>query len=425
MVSSDDVLRSQLVYIDLLKGRHAHNAAHTKRDVVTLTNTVIAEQSAAPVVVVIVDASGVPVSTTTQTGGATVITTQTASTSLVTSSANSSSTTSSPITSSSADPPTINAALFEAAPLSSVAEVPTSSTPISVTVISSAPIVASSGSSAPVASSSASSATNGNGYGFTYNPYSSDGGCKDASAVLQDLKAAASGYSVIRTYGTDCNTVENVLAACKELGLLLFAGVFDINSLTSELNQIVSAANGVWSNFYGVSIGNELVNSGTADVGAVTAAISSARATLRSAGFQGPVGTVDTLVATRSNPDLCNESDVCWMNSHPFFDGNTLPEAAGTFLTTQIQTVKAVLSNASQKIVITETGWPSKGESNNKAVPSSENQKAAINAIKSAFESDPSGVILFNVYNQLWKTSSASQYNAEQWWGFLGDAPSG
>jgi len=414
--------------------RHDHNAAHVKKDVVTLVNTVIAEESAAPLVVVVVDASGIPVSTTTQDAVATPISTQSASSSITTSSAtlNTTSSATSLSTSSAASSsvfPTVQAAVFEAAPSpSSVIEVPTtSSIPISAPTTSSAFVIAgSSSSSASAASSSSTPSTgSGDGYGFTYGPYYSDGACKDASAVLEDLKAASSGYSLIRTYGTDCNTVENVLAACKELNLLLFAGVFDLNSLSSELDLIISAANGDWSHFYGVAIGNELVNSGTADVGTVTSAISTARSTLRSANFEGPVGTVDTLVATRSNPDLCNESDVCWMNSHPFFDGYTLPDAAGTFLTTQIATVKSVLSNSSQKIVITETGWPSQGSNNNQAIPSSENQATAVSAIKSAFESDPSGVILFNIYNMMWKTSSAAQYDAEQWWGFLGDAPSG
>lgn len=280
-------------------------------------------------------------------------------------------------------------------------------------------------SSSAAASSSAASVPAGNGMGLTYSPYNSDGSCKSASGVLQDFEGFGSGYAYIRTYGTDCNTVSTVLAACKAHGLKLFAGVFSLSGLSDQVSDIISAFDGDFSDLYAVSVGNELVNSGAADAATVMAAVKAARVQLRAAGYTGPVVTVDTLVAARANPILCDESDFCPVNCHPFFDGNVEASGSGDFLISQLATLKAVLADQNQKIVVAETGWPWKGDTNGAAVPSVSNQEAALSSIKSAFSSNPADVILFNPYNMHWKTSSSSQFDAEPYWGFLGECPSG
>jgi exo-beta-1,3-glucanase (GH17 family) len=230
---------------------------------------------------------------------------------------------------------------------------------------------------------------------------------------------------MVRAYGTDCNQVATILTAAKAKGLKMFAGIYDLSTLSSEIATIVAAANGDWSSFDTIAIGNELVNSGTASASEVVTAIGTARGLLTAAGYTGKVVTVDTLVAARANPSICDASDYCAVNSHPFFDGNTVAADSGSFLTTQIPTLRAVLSNQSQDIVITETGWPWQGETNGVAVPSTANQAAAISSIKSAFTSSPESVILFTTFNDLWKTNTAAQFQAEQYWGFLGYSPSG
>ena len=280
-------------------------------------------------------------------------------------------------------------------------------------------------SSAASTSSSSSSSSEGSGFGFSYSPYNSDSSCKTQDQVNTDFDAIPSGYSMVRTYGTDCNQVATVLTAAKAKGLKLFAGIYDLSTLSDEISIISSAANGDWSSFDTISIGNELVNSGSASAATVVAAIGTARTLLEAAGYTGKVVTVDTLVAARANPSLCDASDYCAVNSHPFFDGNTVAADSGSFLTTQIPTLRAVLSDQSQEIVITETGWPWQGETNGVAVPSEANQAAALSSIKSAFSSTPEAVILFTTFNDLWKTNTAAQFQAEQYWGFLGNSPSG
>jgi len=278
--------------------------------------------------------------------------------------------------------------------------------------------------SAPASSSASSgSSGSGSGFGFSYSPYHGDNSCKTKQEVQADFDMIGGGYSVVRIYGVDCDQTATVLSAAKSKGLKLFAGIYDITNLEESVKKISAAAGGDWSDFDAVSVGNEVVNGG-GSAASVIAAIGTTRSLLRSAGFTGPVVTVDTLVAARANPGLCDASDRCTVNCHPFFDGQVAADGAGDFLESQIPTLRAVLANKDQEIVITETGWPWQGETNGLAVPSKSNQAAAISSIKSKFASNPASIILFTAFNDMWKSNTKAQFGAEQFWGFIGDSPS-
>ena len=254
--------------------------------------------------------------------------------------------------------------------------------------------------------------------GISYSPYNEDNSCKSSSQVAQDL-AAINGFSVIRLYGTDCDQIANVLAATKDKGISLFLGIYDITQVSSEVQKISDAVHSDWHLVNTVSVGNELVNQGKASVGQVTAAISQARDALKAAGYQGPVVTVDTMVAIKANPELCHASDYCAINCHAFFDGNVLPEGAGDFVQLWVDQVSSAAGG--KTVVITETGWPTQGSPNNKAIPSKENQNTAIASIVKKLGKN---VIQYNAYNDLWKKDSGATHGAERYWGIYGNAPS-
>lgn len=225
------------------------------------------------------------------------------------------------------------------------------------------------------------------------------------------------GYQVIRLYGTDCNQVANVVAATQGK-VSLFLGIYDITSVQAEVATIASGIKGNWALVNTVSVGNELVNSGAASVGQVTAAIGTARSALKQAGYHGPVVTVDTMVAMKNNPALCTASDFCAINCHAFFDGNVLPSGSGAF----VKMWAGMVSQAAggKTVVVTESGWPTQGQANQKAVPSPQNQKLAIDSLKAAFGQN---MILYSAFNDLWKKDSGATHGAEKFWGLLGNAP--
>ncbi|KAK2011273.1 cell wall glucanase [Colletotrichum eremochloae] len=253
--------------------------------------------------------------------------------------------------------------------------------------------------------------------GIAYAPYTATGQCKTAEQIDADFAELKGKYLVVRTYGTDCNQIANALPAAKKAGVKLFLGIFDISSITTQVATIVSAVNNDWSLIDTVSVGNELVNNGKATAQQMVTAVGQARQLLRAAGYNGPVVTVDTFVAVLANPSLCDASDYCAMNIHPFFDSNTAAKDAGSFITRMVGEVQSKLSDRNKRIVCTETGWPWKGNANGAAIPGIEEQQLAIDSIKKAYASHAADVILFSAFNDLWKHAEAATFNAEQYWG--------
>ncbi|KAI1454638.1 glycoside hydrolase family 17 protein [Annulohypoxylon moriforme] len=257
-------------------------------------------------------------------------------------------------------------------------------------------------------------------HGVTYSPYKGSGGCKSASEVDADFALIAKDYGVMRLYGVDCNQVATAYAAAKKYGNKLFLGIYDISSVEQSVSTMAAGVKNDWSIVDTVSVGNELVNNGGATVDQSLSALSQARSALRAAGYQGPVVIVDTFVAMLSHPELCDQSDYCAVNVHPFFDPNTGPHQAGSFITSTVSKIRSKLSDPSKRIVVTETGWPWQGEANGAAVPGMNQQSTALSSIKNAYSDSASDLILFTAFNDMWKKPEAGTFMAEQFWGMGG-----
>ncbi|KAK3718660.1 Cell surface mannoprotein mp65 [Vermiconidia calcicola] len=273
-------------------------------------------------------------------------------------------------------------------------------------------------SAAPAPSSPAGGSPSASGQGLSYAPYNSDDSCKTADQIDQDL-GAFSGHGFVRIYGTACEQVPAVIKAATANNMKVMVGVFDIANVEGEINDIVAAAKGNWDVITAVSVGNEIVNSGSGSASSVVAAVNTARGLLKTAGYTGSVVTVDTFAAIIDNPELCEASDFAAANCHAFFDNTVTADEAGPYVAEQAQRVKEACGG--KEVMITETGWPSSGDPNGKAVPSPENQKAAISSLKSSFGDN---IVLFSAYNDAWKDDFEGSIQAEKFWGIYGDAPS-
>ena len=224
-----------------------------------------------------------------------------------------------------------------------------------------------------------------------------------------------------RLYSTDCSGIENVLAAINS-NQQVFLGIWGIDSgsVTSGLQDITTAVEGSsrgWGAVHTIAIGNERVNDGAATPSDIQSAINTAKSWLKSngSGYTGPIVSVDTLVAVVSNPSLCSYSDYIAVNSHPYWDGGVQPSNSGPWLVDQINNLKSVCGS-SKPIMITETGWPTKGDTNGVCVPSVANQEAALQSIVLTLGNQ---VIAFTMYNDYWK--SPGSMGVEQYWGIFGD----
>ncbi|KAK4160128.1 glycoside hydrolase superfamily [Cladorrhinum sp. PSN259] len=259
--------------------------------------------------------------------------------------------------------------------------------------------------------------------GVTYSPYNGDGTCRTASQVYADFqRLSLLNVDLVRIYGVDCNQVAAVVPAAHSIGVKLFLGIFDLNDLDSQVWTLVSAIEQFSEEGWGIvdtiSVGNELVNNGQATAGQVIGAVTAARDMLRSAGYAGPVVTVDTFLAVEREPGLCDAGDYCAVNVHPFFDSATTAEGAGVFVLRKVMDVKEVLADPSKRVVVTESGWPWQGMANGAAVPGRSEQKVALESIKQAWrDSQWGGLYLFTAFDDSWKVAEPVTFYAEQFWG--------
>jgi len=285
---------------------------------------------------------------------------------------------------------------------------------------------ASSSTSSSKAAASSPAASNGSGpqgYGIVYSPYTDGGDCKSQDQVNSDFAkimsyASANGdsYDFVRLYGADCNQISLVLPSCEKYDLQIFAGLFNVQGpkYTKEISDLIDQAKDNWSRINTISVGNEIVNNGVVAAELVAGIVSGARATLNAAGYSGKIVAVDTAVAMVAHADkLCGVSDYVAVNAHPFFDGNVAAENSGNWLLSTMQEVSSACGGKDD-VWVTETGWPTQGSSNGKAVPSVQNQKAALSSMKSSVSSN---VIWFTAFNDMWKANTAATFNAEQYWG--------
>lgn len=189
-----------------------------------------------------------------------------------------------------------------------------------------------------------------------------------------------------------------------------------MNSIESDIkllvDQVSSSSRG-WDAIYAVSIGNEWLNNGEYTVDQVISAISKAKSILAQNGYTGPVVTVDTVPGYKSNPSICKATDLITVNAHAYWDGNVKPQDSGAFLQNQIADLKALCPG--KEVLITETGWPSRGNTfGTLGVPGLGEQLACV---KSIAETVANKVIFFTMYNDFWKTPGP--YGVEQYWGLF------
>jgi exo-beta-1,3-glucanase (GH17 family) len=126
-------------------------------------------------------------------------------------------------------------------------------------------------------------------------------------------------------------------------------------------------------------------------------------------GYKGPISTVPIWVNAVKNPILC-DADRVTVNAHAFYDGHVQAAGAGGFIAnTVIPQIKKACAKypAVKDIVITESGWPSRGANFGVAVPSLPNEQAALRSLNCAAKSTK--IIAFEADDSTWKSGNANE----------------
>lgn len=255
---------------------------------------------------------------------------------------------------------------------------------------------------------------------IVYSPYADDGSCKAPSEIQTDLNLISSkNINNIRVYGADCHTLDAVLPMASDLGIKVNQGFWispaGVDSIDDAVDDFLAYGE---KNGFGVidfiTVGNEAINEKYCTVSELTSKIALVKAKLKSAGYTGKITTSEPPVSFINNPELCTKSgiDFVGINPHSYFNTNLYASDAGDYVTSQQAATAKACGN--MDVLITETGYPSKGNVNGNNVPSPENQEIAI---KSIIEKTGGQVTILTTYNDFWK--HPGPYGIEQYFGVI------
>jgi len=98
------------------------------------------------------------------------------------------------------------------------------------------------------------------------------------------------------------------------------------------------------------------------------------------------------------------------VNAHAFYDGNADSATAGSFITnTVLPNIKSACApyGAVNTIIITESGWPSRGAGYGNAVASTGDEQTALGNLNCA--SQTVGIMAFEYDDSTWKNSNDNE----------------
>jgi len=215
----------------------------------------------------------------------------------------------------------------------------------------------------------------------------------------------------MRCIGT---TFDYATASAQKYGLPVLIGIWvdgtianSVSSINNDVGAFVNAVNKYGAgNVDGLTIGNEVADTPQN----IMQKVWDVRGYLNNIiGYKGPISTVPVWVDVMNNPILC-DADRVTVNAHAFYDGNVQAAGAGDFITnTVIPIIKRVCAPyaAVNTIIITESGWPSRGGDYGAAVPSLANEQAALSSLNCAAKSTK--IIAFEADDSLWKSADDNE----------------
>ncbi|KAK5987587.1 putative beta-glucosidase btgE [Cladobotryum mycophilum] len=272
----------------------------------------------------------------------------------------------------------------------------------------------------PPASHPSGPLSSGNDHlGITYTPYDSmSGACKSAGEVDGDIaKLKKAGFSVIRAYSTDCNTLETVGSACEKYGLKLILGIFvkgpgcSYNSPDIKPQVDAIAAWGKWNLVELIVVGNEAIMNGFCSASQLRELVITVKSKCSS--YQGPYTISETLnIWQRGDVSsaICDVVEMAGANIHPYFNPNVAAASAGDFVAGQIDLLGKIC--AGKPAINLECGWPTSGHCNGIACPGKVEQAQALESIRKKVGNR---TIFFSFSDDHWKDEGACA--CEKSWG--------
>ncbi len=249
-------------------------------------------------------------------------------------------------------------------------------------------------------------------HGLCFSPYTETqqlGDIINREQVLRRMEIISPSVKWVRSFSCSEGN-ELIPQVAKEKGLKTMVGAWisrDKDSSQKEIDKLVELASNGYVDI--AVVGNEVLLREELTESEIINYIMKVREALPK---NIPVGYVEAYYQYIERPALVEACDIILANCYPFWEGIDNDSAAYS-VQRMYELTKA--SANGKKVIITETGWPTKGKSVGEAVPSEENaMKFFINIQKWAKESAVD-LHYFSSFDEPWKVAYEGEVGAQ--WG--------
>ncbi len=250
-------------------------------------------------------------------------------------------------------------------------------------------------------------------HGISFSPYLDDQDPSEKSQITEEqiakrLSIIENHTDWIRTFSC-ANGNEEVPRIAHEKNLKVFAGVWlgeDLEENEIEMENMIRIAKEGHVDMIGV--GNEVLLREDFEVEQLITYIKR----IKKAVPHIPVGYVDAYYMFVNYPELIDECDVLFANCYPFWEYCDL-DISVDYMKTMYELVSKYANG--KKIIISETGWPNKGEVYGGAKPSYENAMRYFISTMNWANKENIDVFYFSSFDEVWKQNHEGEYGA--YWG--------
>jgi GPH family glycoside/pentoside/hexuronide:cation symporter len=193
------------------------------------------------------------------------------------------------------------------------------------------------------------------------------------------------------------NGHEKIPAIAKEMGFKVLMGAWISEDEEQNNREIKSLIKLIESGKVDMaSVGNEVLYRGELNESKIIKYIQH----IKDHSNGVPVGYVEVYYEFINRPKLVEACDVVMINCYPFWEGSDIEHAS---LYLQEMYRKTAESVGNKRIIIAETGWPSKGNVINVAIPSKENTMKYYLDIQSWAQHSGVDLFYFSSFDESWK----------------------
>jgi glycoside/pentoside/hexuronide:cation symporter, GPH family len=249
-------------------------------------------------------------------------------------------------------------------------------------------------------------------HGICFSPYAEGQNTSDTlseTQIRRRVDIIAPHTQWVRTFScTQGNELTPKVAREKGLKTLVGAWISSDKARNErEIQALVQLAEAGLVDI--AAVGNEVLQRNEASEAEIVAYLRRVRELLPK---HIPLGYVDAYYHFLDKPELVAACDVLLINCYPFWEGADNAHAL-QYMQRMYALTQAVAGN--KKVIITETGWPSKGQNVEGAQPSAENaMKYFLNAQQWA-KADGVELFYFSSFDESWKLHHEGEVGTQ--WG--------